>query len=469
MKIRNRLIITIATFLSILIIISLSITTTQQQAANLNNYQSITGNIENRISHLNYIADNYLLTQQPSQLAAWQSNTTALYGDISQLTSTNINQNQIAATLWADVKIANDTFLATVDYLEATPMNATVRNNPQFQAAWSQLSSALQALSSQSTQLSQSLHNQTDAVNQSNTYLIIILLIAFALYLLASYLIMFRYTLRTISVLHRGLKAIGKGNFDQEVKTGRSDELGELSDSLNTMRLQLKANTEQLAKQERLAGIGQTAGMVGHDIRNPLQSISGELYLLNGSMEDLPDSNTKNEMKESIDSITANISYINKIVADLQDYARPIMPEYSTVDLSNVLVKVFENIKVPDAIKLSMKINDLEQLQTDPTLLQRALSNLTTNAIQAMPQGGILEIAAKRENGKAVITVSDTGAGIPEEIKPKLFTPMMTTKAKGQGFGLAVTKRLIESMKGTIAFESEMGKGTKFTIELPTK
>lgn len=100
-------------------------------------------------------------------------------------------------------------------------------------------------------------------------------------------------------------------------------------------------------------------------------------------------------------------------------------------------------------------------------LLQRALSNLVTNAIQAMPKGGILEITGHPVEDKSVITVSDTGVGILEKIKAKLFTPMMTTKSKGQGFGLAVSKRLIEALKGTISFESKEGKGTKFIIKLP--
>ena len=100
-------------------------------------------------------------------------------------------------------------------------------------------------------------------------------------------------------------------------------------------------------------------------------------------------------------------------------------------------------------------------------LLQRALTNLVTNAIQAMPNGGSLKINGKIKDNKIVVTVSDTGVGIPDEVKSKLFTPMMTTKAKGQGFGLAVSKRLIEALKGTISFESQVGKGTKFIIELP--
>lgn len=224
---------------------------------------------------------------------------------------------------------------------------------------------------------------------------------------------------------------------------------------------------KQLAEKERLAAIGTTAGMVGHDIRNPLQSIVGELYIAEEEAKVMPESEAKKAMVETLNNIQANILYINKIVQDLQDYARPILPEYSTVNVSKILVRIFETINVPDTIKLSTRINDLETLKTDSTLVQRALSNLVTNAIQAMPDGGTLEIIGHREGNIALITVSDTGIGIADEIKPKLFTPMMTTKSKGQGFGLAVSKRLIEAMKGTISFESEKGKGTKFIIELP--
>ncbi len=217
----------------------------------------------------------------------------------------------------------------------------------------------------------------------------------------------------------------------------------------------------------RLSTIGATAGMVGHDIRNPLQAIANELFLAKESMKKVPDSIGKQEVLDSVDFIEQQLDYINKIVADLQDYARPLRPEYSMVDFSEVVNKIFNNLCVPDSIKLSIKVKDCPKFSTDPTLLQRALSNLVTNAIQAMSAGGDLEIIGRPIENKVLITISDTGTGIPDEIKPKLFTPMITTKAKGQGFGLAVAKRLIEAMKGTINFESEEGKGTKFIIELP--
>ena len=104
----------------------------------------------------------------------------------------------------------------------------------------------------------------------------------------------------------------------------------------------------------------------------------------------------------------------------------------------------------------------------EPTLLNRILGNLMINAVQAMPNGGELSIKANREANDVVITVEDTGVGISDEIKPKLFTPLFTTKSKGQGFGLAVVKRMTEALNGTVTCESEKGKGTKFILRFPS-
>lgn len=223
----------------------------------------------------------------------------------------------------------------------------------------------------------------------------------------------------------------------------------------------------ELEEAKRLSAIGATAGMVGHDIRNPLQVVMSDTFLLKEAITSIPEGKTKVDMVESLDNIEKNISYINKIVQDLQDYSRPLNPEIVECNIVDVLTVIFKTIILPDTVKLSINIKDVEKIRTDPMLLQRALTNLITNSLQAMPEGGNLVISGQKRDNQVVITVADTGTGIPEEIKPKLFTPMATTKAKGQGFGLAVTKRLIEALKGNITFVSEAGKGTKFTIELP--
>ena len=237
----------------------------------------------------------------------------------------------------------------------------------------------------------------------------------------------------------------------------------------HSYRWRIFQNVMERKDTDRLVAIGQTAGMIGHDIRNPLQAIVSELYIAKGAIANTPHLEDKALALESIDLMEEQTDYISKIVSDLQDYARPIKPEYREVDLAKLVASVFQTVRVPDKIVLKIDVKGFPKISTDPTLIRRALTNLINNAIQAMPDGGSLELCAVKTEDKAVITVTDTGKGIPEEIKPKLFTPLVTTKAKGQGLGLAVVKRLIEALGGSITFESELDKGTTFIINLPVE
>jgi len=227
---------------------------------------------------------------------------------------------------------------------------------------------------------------------------------------------------------------------------------------------------KKLKDSERLAAIGATAGMVGHDIRNPLQAITGDLYLAKTELSTLPENELKSNALESLTEIEKNIDYINKIVQDLQDYARPLNPRAQETNIKSVFNEILAKNGIPKNIKVTVEIeNKAEKVMADPDYLKRIAANLTLNAVQAMPDGGKLTIRAyaDKQTDDVLITVKDTGVGIPEAIKPKLFTPMMTTKSKGQGFGLAVVKRMTEGLGGTVAFESTEGKGTTFIVRLP--
>jgi signal transduction histidine kinase len=122
---------------------------------------------------------------------------------------------------------------------------------------------------------------------------------------------------------------------------------------------------------------------------------------------------------------------------------------------------------LPENIKVTVKAETgAKKFLADSSYINRIMYNLVNNAVQAMPKGGKLTIKAYKEANDLIISVKDTGVGIPENVKSKLFTPMFTTKAKGQGFGLAVIKRMTESLGGTVSFESQEGKGTTFTVRL---
>ena len=230
----------------------------------------------------------------------------------------------------------------------------------------------------------------------------------------------------------------------------------------------VEERSKQLRESERLAAIGATAGMVGHDIRNPLQSIIGEVYLLKSELDSIPDIAVRENLKESLDSIDENIGYINKIVQDLQDFAKPIKPNVQEIDLEVLCQELLLKSRIPKNIVASCEISkNTKKIISDPTLLKRILRNLVDNAVQAMPTGGTLEIKTFRKTDDVIITVQDTGNGVPETARTKLFTPLFTTKAKGQGFGLAVVKRMSENLGGTVTFETETGHGTKFIVKLP--
>jgi signal transduction histidine kinase len=239
---------------------------------------------------------------------------------------------------------------------------------------------------------------------------------------------------------------------------------------LHTQHLEklVARQVEQLKNAERLSAIGQTAGMIGHDIRNPLQSIMGDLYLSKEDVDSLPESDTKESLKENLDGIEEDLSYINRIVQDLQDYAKPPKPTLEQVAVEEIIQEVISTMDIPETIQVNLSLEDSSlALKADHTYLKRILTNLISNALQALTNGGRISIKVKRKEDKALLSVEDTGQGIPIEVRDKIFLPLVTTKAKGQGFGLAVVKKLTEALNGNVTFESELGKGTRFDIELP--
>jgi signal transduction histidine kinase len=269
-------------------------------------------------------------------------------------------------------------------------------------------------------------------------------------------------------ISHTNIK-LAKSLYNQKELQGKLEEkAAEVEEYASQMEELAEDKAKKLNDAERMAAIGQTAGMVGHDIRNPLQAITSELYLQKLETNSLPDSEVKETLLENIRGIEENIVYINKIVADLQDYARPLNPRKEELDVEEAINDALEIVIIPINVNKTVSVDEnLPKLFADSTMTKRILVNLIQNAVQAMPKGGTLTVSAHSQKNKITIDIEDTGVGIPKEVQGKIFTPLMTTKSKGQGFGLAVVKRIIEAMNGTITFESEDGKGTKFTLQFP--
>ncbi len=226
---------------------------------------------------------------------------------------------------------------------------------------------------------------------------------------------------------------------------------------------QLKKTQAELVKSERLAAIGELAGMVGHDLRNPLTGIKNSAYFLKKKGTGI----SPTQAREMLETINKCVDYSNKIVNDLLDYSREVHLETKEESPKKLLAESLSFLELPEKIETQNLLKDNPTIRVDSDKIKRVFINLIKNAADAMPNGGKISIDSKQVDGSLELSFSDTGSGISEEILPKLFSPLFTTKAQGMGFGLAICKRIVEAHGGTIAVETVKKKGTTFTLTLP--
>lgn len=220
---------------------------------------------------------------------------------------------------------------------------------------------------------------------------------------------------------------------------------------------------ERLIRQERLATMGQLAGSVGHELRNPLAVINNAVFILNA--------NTKSDdkaYKQYLDIINQEVASANKIITDLLTFARIKPASLNPTNPKTLIFDVLEKFVPPDIIKISNKMaGSLPSVYIDCQQIQQVIANLVINAYQAMPTGGKLTITGSEIKGKVRLDFIDTGVGIPQENLEKIFEPLFTTKLKGIGLGLTVSKILAEINDGKIEVKSDVENGSTFSLFLP--
>ena len=221
-----------------------------------------------------------------------------------------------------------------------------------------------------------------------------------------------------------------------------------------------------MIRKEKLAILGQLAGGVGHELRNPLGVINNAIYYLKTI---LPKANETT--KEYLEIISSEVRNSEMIVSDLLDLSRIRPAEKEEIGVSELVDKTLEKQPPPEKMKVNTEIlpSELPPVFVDPRQVGQVLDNLITNAYQAMPDGGKLIISAQAEKEKVSFSITDTGCGISKENMEKIFKPLFTTRARGIGLGLAVSKNLVEVNGGSIEVESEEGKGSTFTVALPIR
>jgi signal transduction histidine kinase len=231
---------------------------------------------------------------------------------------------------------------------------------------------------------------------------------------------------------------------------------------------------EALRRRDRLAAMGELASTVAHEVRNPLNAIGMSVQRLRREfLNSTPDHGaaTKAEHAELLDVLSSETSRINRIVQQFLEFARPPRLAPRPVDVAAFLTEVAANasaMAVERGISLETAIDHVGQANLDPDQFKQALDNLLRNAFDAAPAGSSVALQAARTEGGHRIVVEDHGPGIPADQLPRIFDLYFTTKAEGTGVGLAVTFQVIEAHGGTLEVDTELGRGTRMIIDLPS-
>jgi two-component system, NtrC family, sensor kinase len=215
-------------------------------------------------------------------------------------------------------------------------------------------------------------------------------------------------------------------------------------------------------RADRLAAIGQVAGGVAHELRNPLNVVKTSVYFLLTARNATPE-----KCAEHLARIERHVHVANNVITALSNFAKMPLPELRPVAVEPWIRETIELNPVPDSVELYIDCPPaVPPALADPDQMRIVLGNLIRNAREAMPNGGTLAIAARGENGFVEVEVTDGGTGIAPEQLAKIMEPLYSTKARGLGLGLAIARSILEKNQGTLRVRSEVGKGSRFTIRL---
>ncbi len=302
-----------------------------------------------------------------------------------------------------------------------------------------------------------------------------------------------------INSLIKGIQNIASGDFTQRVDVNTKDEIGFMAKAFNDMteklssmnkekdRLlhtlqgfneelekkvkeateKLRLTQENMVRAETLAAIGTLAAGVSHEISTPLNTIIGFVQLTISEMDD------SNPIKGDLKVIEQEAVRCKRIVQGLLNFAKPQRHEERLTDINNIINETLLLIEYqPSMKKIVIKKNmdsKLVPIEADHLQLKQVFLNIILNAVQAMPEGGELKITTRNVNKGVEVAISDTGIGIPEEERKKIFQPFYTTKKDGTGLGLSISYGIIKEHGGEIYVESEIGRGSKFRVFIPIK
>jgi two-component system NtrC family sensor kinase len=276
-----------------------------------------------------------------------------------------------------------------------------------------------------------------------------------------------RTFINPILELKRATHGVAAGQLDARVDIRSRDEFGDLGDAFNTMADRLVQLQEDVKRQERQAMFGRIAAGLVHDLAHPIQNIGNSTRLL---LRDDVDAESRDVFRRTIER---ELETLKRFMDDLRHVVRPKPIERFPMDINSTIAEIVDAMRVEGerhavTVETHYSAGPLE-IDGDRFALQRVYRNLITNAIQATKPGGRVTIATSRAGDQIHVSVADTGSGIPANRISAIFDDFVTTKRRGLGLGLAISKRIVEQLDGKIVVESEVGHGTMFTLQFPAR
>jgi signal transduction histidine kinase len=274
-----------------------------------------------------------------------------------------------------------------------------------------------------------------------------------------------RSFINPILALTRGTRALAAGRLDERVAIDSKDELGQLGAAFNNMADRLVELQEDVRKKERQAMFGRISIGLVHDLSHPIQNIGNSCKLIVKMWDDL-------EYRDSFKrTVERELAQVKRVLDDLRNVARPIPLERFPIDVNKAIAELVESMQAAAEsagleIETELVLGPL-YIEGDLFALNRVYRNLVVNALQATPPRGRVVVRTTRENQFAIIEIADTGTGIPAERLDTIFDDFVTTKRRGLGLGLAISKKIVEQLGGTIAVTSQIGVGSTFSLRFP--
>ncbi|MGK9117264.1 ATP-binding protein [Olivibacter jilunii] len=273
-----------------------------------------------------------------------------------------------------------------------------------------------------------------------------------------------------LSLVQRSLAKTSIGKTNEPIFWKRNDEIGSLIKEYNNMIAALEISANRIAQSERESAWREMAKQVAHEIKNPLTPLKLGVQLLERSWKE-NDPNFDQKFKRFSKSFIEQIDSLSTIASEFSNFAKMPDTQLEDVDIIDTIEKIIPIYNNTAAVEISFS-NQAEgsvMVRGDKDQLRRSFSNLIKNAIEAKAGRGkcLIHISVKRNKSLLIIAIKDNGNGIDEQVRDRIFQPNFTTKSSGTGLGLAFVKQTVESMKGSISYSTEIGKGTTFFIEIP--